>query len=123
MKSADIAKRYRIDQPGKFKLKDFDPGNTAGLDRGKSEFKGMLKADAERLGKLQERLYAEGRWSVLIVLQGMDASGKDGIVSHVLSGVNPLGCVVHAFKAPNSEELKHDFLWRTTLRLPERGRI
>lgn len=123
MKSAQISQRYRIDKPDKFRLRDFDPADTGGIDSGKSEIKDMLKADAEQLGQLQERLYAEGRWSILIVLQGMDASGKDGIVSHVLSGVNPLGCVVHAFKAPNSEELKHDFLWRTTLRLPERGRI
>jgi PPK2 family polyphosphate:nucleotide phosphotransferase len=123
MKSADIAKRYRVDQPGKFKLKDFDPGDTAGLDRAKSEFKDMLEADAERLGKLQERMYAEGRWSVLVILQGMDASGKDGIVKHVLSEIDPQGCTVHSFKAPNPEELAHDFLWRTTLRLPERGRI
>jgi PPK2 family polyphosphate:nucleotide phosphotransferase len=123
MKSADIAKRYRIDPPGRFKLKDFDPGNTAGLDRGKSEFKGMLKADAERLGKLQERLYAEGRWSVLVILQGMDASGKDGVVNHVLSEIDPQGCAVHSFKAPNASELAHDFLWRAVQRLPERGRI
>ena len=123
MKSAEIAKRYRIDQPGKFKLKDFDPGDTAGLDRDKSEFKDMLKADAGRLGKLQERLYAEGRWSVLVILQGMDASGKDGIVEHVLSEVDPQGCTVHSFKAPNPEELAHDFLWRAVKRLPERGRI
>jgi PPK2 family polyphosphate:nucleotide phosphotransferase len=123
MKSADIAKRFRIDNPDKFRLRDFDPDDTAGLSNDKSELKEMLEADAKRLGELQERLYAEGRWSLLIILQGMDASGKDGIVKHVLSGVNPLGCIVHAFKAPNAEELKHDFLWRTTLRLPERGRI
>jgi PPK2 family polyphosphate:nucleotide phosphotransferase len=123
MQSADIAKRYRIDQPGKVKLKDFDPGDTAGLDRDKSEFKDMLKADADRLGKLQERMYAEGRWSVLVILQGMDASGKDGIVKHVLSEVDPQGCTVHSFKAPNPEELAHDFLWRAVKRLPERGRI
>ena len=83
----------------------------------------MLEADAKRLGKLQERLYAEGRWAVLIILQGMDASGKDGIIEHVMSGVNPQGCDVRSFKQPSAEELAHDFLWRTTLRLPERGRI
>lgn len=123
IKSATISQRYRIDNPDKFKLRDFDPSDTGGIDSEKSELKDTLKADAERLGKLQERMYAEGRWSILIILQGMDASGKDGIVEHVLSGVNPLGCVVHAFKAPNAEELKHDFLWRTTSRLPERGRL
>ena len=123
MKSADIAKRFRIDAPDKFRLRDFNPDDTAGLSSEKSDLKEMLEADAKRLGELQEKMYAEGRWSILIILQGMDASGKDGIVKHVLSGVNPLGCIVHAFKAPNAEELKHDFLWRTTLRLPERGRI
>jgi PPK2 family polyphosphate:nucleotide phosphotransferase len=123
MKSADICHRYRIDNPDKFRLRDFDPADSCGLGDDKSELKDMLEADARRLGKLQERLYAEGRWSLLIILQGMDASGKDGIVEHVMSGVNPQGCIVHPFKAPNAEELKHDFLWRTTLRLPERGRI
>ena len=83
----------------------------------------MLEADAKRLGKLQERLYAEGRWAVLIILQGMDASGKDTIIQHVMSGVNPQGCEVRSFKQPSAEELAHDFLWRTTLRLPERGHI
>jgi len=123
MKSAEISRRYRIDKPDKFRLRDFDPADTGGIDSDKSELKDMLKADSERLGKLQDRLYAEGRWSILIVLQGMDASGKDGIVKHVMAGVNPLGCNVHAFKAPNPDELKHDFLWRATVRLPERGRI
>jgi PPK2 family polyphosphate:nucleotide phosphotransferase len=123
MKSATISQRYRIDKPDKFRLRDFDPADTGGVDSAKSEIKDMLSVDSERLGKLQERLYAEGRWSLLVILQGMDASGKDGIVEHVLAGVNPLGCQVQAFKAPNAEELKHDFLWRTTLRLPERGRI
>jgi PPK2 family polyphosphate:nucleotide phosphotransferase len=123
MKSAEIATRYRIDSPEKFRLRDFDPADTGSLAYGKSDLKEMLEADAKRLGKLQERLYAEGRWSVLIILQGMDASGKDGIIEHVLSGVNPQGCDVRSFKRPSAEELAHDFLWRTTLRLPERGRI
>jgi PPK2 family polyphosphate:nucleotide phosphotransferase len=123
MKSADVAQRFRIDSPGKFRLKDFDPADTGGLAKDKAAFQQMLTADAKRLGKLQERLYAEGRWAVLIILQGMDASGKDGIIENVLSGVNPQGCEVRSFKQPSAEELAHDFLWRTTLRLPERGRI
>ena len=72
---------------------------------------------------MQERLFAEDKWSVLVVLQGMDTSGKDGIIEHVMAGVNPQGCVVHAFKAPSAEEIDHDFLWRSAMRLPERGRI
>src|SRR6476620_526318 len=84
MKSATISQRYRIDKPDKFRLRDFDPADIGGVDSAKSEIKDMLKADSERLGKLQERLYAEGRWSLLVILQGMDASGKDGIVEHVL---------------------------------------
>jgi PPK2 family polyphosphate:nucleotide phosphotransferase len=123
MKSADICHRFRVDNADKFRLPDFDPADTCSLSHDKAEIKEMLESDAKRLGKLQERMYAEGRWSVLVILQGMDASGKDGIIEHVMSGVNPQGCDVHAFKAPNPDELKHDFLWRTTLRLPERGRI
>ena len=123
MKSSDIAKRFRIDNPAKFKLSDHDPADTGGLANNKDAFQDMVKDEAKKLGKLQERMYAEGRWSVLIILQGMDASGKDGIIQHVMAGVNPLGCVVHAFKQPSAEELAHDFLWRTNLRLPERGRI
>jgi PPK2 family polyphosphate:nucleotide phosphotransferase len=123
MKTADIAHRFRIDSPDKFYLRDHDPASTGGLANNKDAFKEMLEADAKQLGKLQERLYAEGRWAVLIILQGMDASGKDTIIQHVMSGVNPQGCEVRSFKQPSAEELAHDFLWRTTLRLPERGRI
>ena len=83
----------------------------------------MLAEDVERLGELQERLYAHGRWAVLVVLQGMDTAGKDGVIKHVMSAVNPQGCEVHPFKAPSEEELAHDFLWRAAKRLPERGRI
>jgi PPK2 family polyphosphate:nucleotide phosphotransferase len=123
MKSAEIAKLFRVDDPAKFSLRDRDPSGTGGVAKNKSKFKDKLEADAERLGELQERLYAEGRWAVLIILQGMDASGKDGIIEHVLKEVNPQGCEVHSFKQPSKEELAHDFLWRTSLRLPERGRI
>ena len=123
MKSADIAKRFRIDSPGKFRLKDFDPADTAGLANDKDAFAKEVADDTKKLGKLQDRMYAERRWSVLVILQGMDASGKDGVVQHVFAGVNPQGLDVRSFKQPSSEELAHDFLWRTTLKLPERGRI
>jgi PPK2 family polyphosphate:nucleotide phosphotransferase len=75
------------------------------------------------LSELQERLYAQDRWAVLIIIQAMDAAGKDGVIKHVMSGINPQGCQVHAFKAPSSQELDHDFMWRTSIALPERGRI
>ena len=83
----------------------------------------MLADDVKRLAELQERLYANDRWSVLVVLQAMDAAGKDGVIKHVMSGINPQGCEVHSFKAPSAEELDHDFLWRVAMRLPSRGRI
>src|SRR5262249_54920094 len=109
--------------PGKFKLSDHDPGETCGLDIEKAEAKAMLADGVQRLSKLQEKLYADNRWSVLVVLQAMDAAGKDSAVEHVMSGVNPQGCQVHSFKQPSSEELDHDFLWRIAKALPERGRI
>jgi PPK2 family polyphosphate:nucleotide phosphotransferase len=123
MKSAEIAQRFRVDSPDKFRLSEHDPADTGGLPKDKAAFQQMLEADAKRLGKLQERLYAEGRWAVLLILQGMDASGKDTIIQHVMAGVNPQGCTVHSFKQPSAEELAHDFLWRTTRCLPERGHI
>ena len=83
----------------------------------------MLEEGIEQLSDLQERLYADGRWSVLIVLQAMDAAGKDSVIKHVLSGINPQGCEVHSFKQPSEEELQHDFLWRVAQRLPANGRI
>src|ERR1700681_2526084 len=83
----------------------------------------MLADDVKRLSDLQERLYAQHRWAVLIVLQGMDAAGKDSVIAHVMSGANPQGCEVRSFKAPSAEELEHDFLWRSSTRLPARGRI
>ena len=94
-----------------------------GLTVDKKEAKAMLAEGIVRLSELQERLYAEGRWSVLIVLQAMDAAGKDSIIKHVMSGINPQGCEVHSFKQPSAEELKHDFLWRVAQRLPTNGRI
>ena len=123
MKSSEIVQRFRVDSPDKFRLPEHDPADTAGLANDKDAFRDALKEDVKRLGKLQDRMYAEGRWSVLVILQGMDASGKDGVVQHAFAGVNPQGLEVRSFKQPSSEELAHDFLWRTTLKLPERGRI
>jgi PPK2 family polyphosphate:nucleotide phosphotransferase len=123
MLSAKFFERYRIDNPDQFRLADFDTADTGGFDLDKDEVKALVAEDAERLGELQERLYAEDKWSVLIVLQGMDTAGKDGIIEHVMAGVDPQGCVVHTFKAPSAEEIDHDFLWRCAVRLPERGRI
>ena len=123
MKLAKILKACRVDKPGRFRLADCDPAENFGLDIGKDDVKAMLADGVARLADLQERLYAEGRWAVLIVLQAMDAAGKDGVIKHVMSGVNPQGCEVHSFKAPSDEELQHDFLWRAATRLPARGRI
>ena len=115
--------RYRVDDGKRFRLKDRDPADCAGLSIEKREAKRMLAEGVERLSKLQEVLYAQDRWSVLTIFQAMDAAGKDSAIKHVMSGINPQGCQVHAFKAPSAEELDHDFLWRTTRALPERGRI
>ena len=123
MKPPKLIKRFRIDDPDRFRLAAFDCADTCGLDLDKDDAKAMLAADIKRLAELQKCLYADGHWAVLIVLQGMDAAGKDGVIAHVMSGLNPQGCEVHSFKAPSEEELAHDFLWRTSTRLPERGRI
>ncbi len=123
MKLDQIAKRYRIDQPGKFKLADHDPADCCGLTLDKDDAKALLKEGVERLAELQERLYADNRWSVLVVLQAMDAAGKDSLIKHVMSGVNPQGVQVVSFKQPSAEELDHNFLWRVARALPERGRI
>jgi PPK2 family polyphosphate:nucleotide phosphotransferase len=123
MTNANLIRPYRVDKPDKFRLTSFDPDDTGGIDRDKSDVKAMLAADIEKLSELQKRLYAQNRWSVLVVLQGMDTAGKDGIVTHVMGGVNPQGCEVHPFKAPTERELEHSFLRRATLVLPERGHI
>ena len=123
MKLESIAKRFRIDKPDKFRLSDHDPAECCGLTLEKSDAKIMLAEGIERLSTLQQKLYADGRWSVLIVLQAMDAAGKDSLIKHVMSGINPQGVDVHSFKQPSAEELQHDFLWRCTQRLPAQGRI
>jgi PPK2 family polyphosphate:nucleotide phosphotransferase len=123
MNFAKIVKQCRIDKPRHFKLADHDPAEHFGLSTDIDDVKPVLQQGIERLAELQQRLYADGRWAVLIVLQGIDAAGKDGVVKHVMSGVNPQGCKVHSFKAPSPEELAHDFLWRIGNVLPERGEI
>jgi PPK2 family polyphosphate:nucleotide phosphotransferase len=120
-KSERILKQYRVDAPERFDLASVGCAHTDDIDKEAAEV--VLADDVKRLADLQERLYAEDRWAVLIVLQGMDAAGKDSVVAHVMSGVNPQGCEVHSFKAPSVEELDHDFMWRSCRRLPARGRI
>jgi PPK2 family polyphosphate:nucleotide phosphotransferase len=115
--------RFRIEKAHGFRLADFDPADTCGIDIGKSAAKDMIADGLRHLTAMQEKLYAQNRWALLIVLQGMDASGKDGVVKHVMSGFNPQGCEVHAFKRPSVEDLEHDFLWRAARHLPARGRI
>ncbi len=123
MNLGKFIKRFRVDRPETFKLSSIDPSDTGGFGIDKDQAKEMLADRAKHLANLQERLYAQDKWAVLMILQGMDAAGKDSIVEHVLYGVNPLGCEVHSFKAPTSDELEHDFLWRVAQRLPQRGRI
>jgi len=123
MKLYHVAKRFRIDEPAKFRLNKHDPAECYGLTVDKREAQIMLAEGIERLTELQQRLYAENRWSVLIVLQAMDAAGKDSIIKHVMSGLNPQGVEVHSFKQPSADELRHDFLWRVAQRLPTAGRI
>ena len=123
MTLSSLTKRFRIDNPAKFRLSDYDPDDSERLTKDKSEAKAMLAEGVQQLVGLQEKLYADDRWSVLIILQAMDAAGKDSVVEHVMSGLNPQGVQVHSFKQPSAEELDHDFLWRAARNLPERGRI
>ena len=123
MLPSEIIDRYRVTKGSAFKLSACDAGDTCGLDIDKTEAKELLEAGVKRLADLQDRLWAEDRWAILVILQGIDTAGKDGVIKHVMSGVNPLGCDVHAFKAPSENEIDHDFLWRTTVALPTRGRI
>jgi PPK2 family polyphosphate:nucleotide phosphotransferase len=123
MKIDKLIEPYRIERGKGFRLKDISPGDTRGLDIDKDEARALLAEGTTRLTKLQEMLYAQDRWAVLLIFQAMDAAGKDSAIKHVMSGINPQGCQVFAFKAPTTEELDHDFMWRTTCRLPERGRI
>ena len=119
---AGLLTPFRITNGRRFRLEEHDPRGTGGI--GSKEKAGdLLARGLDSLRKQQEKLYAQGTWALLLIFQAMDAAGKDSTIKHVMSGVNPQGCEVSSFKAPSAEELAHDFLWRTTLRLPERGRI
>ncbi|HKS73121.1 MAG TPA: polyphosphate kinase 2 family protein [Terriglobales bacterium] len=120
--ASKLIKPFRVEGGDGFRLKDFDPGNTGKL-KFEEEAKDLLAKGIARMAELQDMLYAQDRWALLLIFQAMDAAGKDGIVKHVMSGVNPQGCQVASFKAPSHEELDHDYMWRAVCRLPERGRI
>src|SRR6202051_4056787 len=122
MKSREFVEPFRVTNGSKFRLKHFQPGETL-VSKSKERAQEILEQGIARLSELQEKLYAQDRWAILMILQGMDAAGKDSTIKHVMSGVNPQGCQVHSFKAPTAEELQHDFLWGTTRSLPERGEI
>jgi PPK2 family polyphosphate:nucleotide phosphotransferase len=117
-----LAEPFCITKGSKFRLKDFDPAETKGV-KSKKHAEKLLEQSSAMASQMQEKLYAQDRWALLLIFQGMDAAGKDGAIKHVMSGVNPQGCDVHAFKAPTHEELDHDFLWRCHRVLPERGKI
>ena len=122
----EFARSFRVDDGKKFRLKEFAPGETLGLKH-REGIKDLaaetLQEEIELLSAMQDKLYAQDRWGLLLIFQAMDAAGKDGTIKHVMSGINPQGCQVYSFKAPSPEELDHDFLWRTSRCLPERGRI
>jgi PPK2 family polyphosphate:nucleotide phosphotransferase len=119
-----LARRYAVSDGDGFRLKDSDPGDIAWLEaEDKPRAKAALGQGIELLAELQDMLYAQDRWALLLIFQAMDAAGKDGAIKHVMSGINPQGCQVVSFKAPSSEDLDHDFLWRCAKQLPERGRI
>src|SRR5881275_1118920 len=119
-----LSKPYRITNGKNFRLKDVDPVDTGELKSAdKPRAKEALQNGVEAMAELQDVLYAQDRWSLLLIFQAMDAAGKDGTIKHVMSGVNPQGCQVFSFKSPTSEDLDHDFLWRCFKQLPERGRI
>ena len=117
-----FAKPYRVRNGRTFRLKDVDPDDTGPI-KSRSKAERWLARGVASLARLQEKLYAQDSWGLLLIFQAMDAAGKDGTIKHVMSGVNPEGCQVYSFKAPSAEELDHDFLWRTNRCLPERGRI
>ncbi|HWZ42322.1 MAG TPA: polyphosphate kinase 2 family protein [Candidatus Saccharimonadales bacterium] len=117
-----LAEKFRVSHGKSFRLKDFDPADTAGL-HSKEQAEEFLQQSIAVLNDLQEKLYAQDQWAVLLIFQAMDAAGKDGVIKHVMSGINPQGCQVVSFKQPSSEELNHDYMWRAARALPERGRI
>lgn len=118
-----LLENYRVDSGDGFKLQDFDPSSTDGMEEGKERAQELLLRGVDWLSDLQDKLYAQDKYALLCVFQAMDAAGKDGTIKHVMSGVNPQGCQVYSFKQPSSEDLDHDFMWRYMKCLPERGRI
>src|SRR5712675_833910 len=122
MKPSQYVKQFRVTDGAEFRLKDFDPAETLGL-KSKEHAQETLESGVARLCDLQDKLFAQDRWAILVVLQAMDAAGKDSLIKHVMSGVNPQGCEVYSFKAPSEEEFDHHYLWRSVRALPERGRI
>ena len=117
-----LARHYAVRSGSGFRLKDYAPDDTRGLEL-KKQASDLLARSVKRMTELQEKLYAQDRWAVLLIFQALDAAGKDSVIKHVMSGLNPQGCEVHAFRTPSSEELDHDFLWRTARLLPRRGHI
>jgi PPK2 family polyphosphate:nucleotide phosphotransferase len=123
-RARELTRPYRVADGKGFRLRDADPGDTGSLDRrDKESVKQRLAEGVEVLARLQDMLYAQDRWALLLIFQAMDAAGKDSAIKHVMSGINPQGCQVYSFKAPSIEELDHDYLWRCLRCLPERGRI
>jgi PPK2 family polyphosphate:nucleotide phosphotransferase len=124
-RARELAKPFRISKGKDFRLKDVDPDDTLEFTKeaDKPRAKEVLVTGVAALAELQDKLYAQDKWALLLIFQAMDAAGKDGAIKHVMSGINPQGCQVYSFKAPSVEELDHDFLWRTNQRIPERGRI
>ena len=121
-KAHKLADAFKVRHADSFRLKDYDPADTSGI-HSKDKANELLQQSVAVLQDLQEKLYAQDQWAVLLIFQAMDAAGKDSVIKHVMSGVNPQACEVSSFKQPSAEELDHDFLWRTTRRLPERGKI
>jgi PPK2 family polyphosphate:nucleotide phosphotransferase len=117
-----LAEPYCITKGKKFRLADFDPADTNGL-KSKKQAEALLEHSTAIVADMQERLYAQDRWSLLLIFQGIDAAGKDSAIKHVMSGVNPQGCDVYSFKQPSIEELNHDYMWRCHKVIPERGKI
>src|SRR5215469_1503740 len=123
-RAKSFAEPFLVTEGGSFRLKDIDPGDTLDLkSEDKPRAKEALANGVQALTDLQDMLYAQGRWALLIIFQAMDAAGKDGAIKHVMSGINPQGCQVFSFKGPSNEDLDHDYLWRCIKCLPERGRI
>ncbi|HPE77336.1 MAG TPA: polyphosphate kinase 2 family protein [Draconibacterium sp.] len=123
-RAKDFAKQYCVGDGKNFSLKNYPTDDYPELKKNEKQiFKDLLQMGVETLASMQDKMYAQDKWSLLIIFQAMDAAGKDGAIKHVMSGLNPQGCEVNSFKAPSAEEIDHDFLWRCAKRLPERGRI